>query len=311
MKEAAGSVYAVPQAVTAAPKKSSFSGKKAAEYFMQAVFMICAMISIICVAVICIYMFAKGCPAIAKIGFADFITGTEWQPTNGVPKFGIFPMIAGSAYVTGGAIIIGVPIGLLTAVFLARFCPKWLYKPLYNAVNLLAGIPSIVYGFFGMIVVVPFVRSAFGGNGNSVITASVILGIMILPTVITMSETALKAVPNAYYEGALALGATHERSVMKVVLPAAKSGVCAAIVLAVGRAVGETMAVVMIAGNQARLPDELTDGVRTLTANIVLEMGYASGLHYDALLGTGVVLFAFILLLNLLLGAITGKNKKA
>lgn len=277
---------------------------------MQAVFLVCACISILCVAVICIYMFAKGCPAIAKIGVAEFLGGTDWFPTNSQPSFGIFPMIVGSMYVTAGAIMIGVPVGLLTAVFLAKFCPKRLYKFVLPAVNLLAGIPSIVYGFFGMIVVVPFVRSVFGGTGNSIITASFILGIMILPTVIGMSESALNAVPSQYYEGALALGATHERSVMRVVLPAAKSGVCAAIVLAIGRAVGETMAVVMIAGNQARLPHQLTQGVRTLTANIIMEMGYATGLHYDALLGTGVVLFVFILMLNLLLSAVTSKKER-
>ncbi|MCD7740726.1 MAG: phosphate ABC transporter permease subunit PstC [Ruminococcus sp.] len=278
------------------------------EYFMQGVFLLSACISILCVAVICFYMFAKGCPAIAKIGVFEFLTGTDWFPTNTVASYGIFPMIVGSIYVTAGAIIIGVPTGLLTAVFLSKFCPKKLYKIVLPAVNLLAGIPSIVYGFFGLVVVVPIVRSLFGGNGNSIITASFILGIMILPTVIGMSESSLNAVPKEYYEGSLALGATHERSVMRVVFPAAKSGICAAIVLAVGRAVGETMAVVMIAGNQARLPDSLTDGVRTLTANIVLEMGYASGLHYDALLGTGVVLFVFILLLNVLLSVITRKS---
>lgn len=299
----------LPQTVESAPKKRSFSLKSFAEYFMQGVFLLCACISIICVVVICVYMFAKGCPAIAQIGVLDFLSGTDWFPTNSVPSFGIFPMIVGSIYVTAGAVLLGVPIGLLTAVFLARFCPERLYKLVLPAVNLLAGIPSIVYGFFGMVVVVPFVRSVFGGTGNSIITASIILGMMILPTVVGMSESALKAVPEEYYEGALALGATHERSVMRVLLPAAKSGICAAIVLAIGRAVGETMAVVMIAGNQARLPDELTDGVRTLTANIILEMGYASGLHYDALLGTGVVLFVFILILNLLLSIITSKRK--
>ena len=310
VKQAATSGITAPIVVPAAPKKSSFSLKTAAEYFMQAVFLVCACISILCVAVICIYMFAKGCPAIAKIGVAEFLGGKDWFPTNSQPSFGIFPMIVGSMYVTAGAIMIGVPVGLLTAVFLAKFCPKRLYKFVLPAVNLLAGIPSIVYGFFGMIVVVPFVRSVFGGTGNSIITASFILGIMILPTVIGMSESALNAVPSQYYEGALALGATHERSVMRVVLPAAKSGVCAAIVLAIGRAVGETMAVVMIAGNQPRLPHQLTQGVRTLTANNIMEMGYATGLHYDALLGTGVVLFVFILMLNLLLSAVTSKKER-
>ncbi len=308
MKNAAETLSTPPPLAVDRSRKPHFSVRTFREYFMQGVFLLSACISILCVAVICFYMFAKGCPAIAKIGVVEFLTGTDWFPTNTVASYGIFPMIVGSIYVTAGAIIIGVPTGLLTAVFLSKFCPKKLYKIVLPAVNLLAGIPSIVYGFFGLVVVVPIVRSLFGGNGNSIITASFILGIMILPTVIGMSESSLNAVPKEYYEGSLALGATHERSVMRVVFPAAKSGICAAIVLAVGRAVGETMAVVMIAGNQARLPDSLTDGVRTLTANIVLEMGYASGLHYDALLGTGVVLFVFILLLNVLLSVITRKS---
>lgn len=307
MKEAVSGVY-LP--VREKKNKPKISVRIIAEYGMQGVFLLCAGASVICVAVICFYMFAKGLPAIAEIGAVKFLLGTDWSPTDTQASFGILPMIAGSAYVTAGAVIIGVPAGIMTAVFLARFCPAKLHRFIKPAVDLLAGIPSIVYGFFGMIVIVPFVRSVFGGTGNSIITASFILGIMILPTVAGMSESALRAVPEQYYEGALALGATHERSVMRAVLPAAKSGVCAAVILGIGRAAGETMAVVMIAGNQARLPDELTDGVRTLTANIVLEMGYASGLHYDALLATGAVLFIFILILNILLTVITQKGGK-
>lgn len=233
-----------------------------------------------------------------EIGFLDFLGGTAWKPTNN--KFGILPMILGSIYVTAGALIIGVPIGIFTAVFLARFCPRRLYKPLKSGVDLLAGIPSVVYGFFGLCVIVPFVRDVFGGNGNSMLTASILLGIMILPTIISVSEAAIQAVPNKYYEGALALGATHERSVFLTVVPAAKSGILAGVILGVGRAIGETMAVIMVAGNQARMPAGILKGVRTLTANIVIEMGYAADLHREALIATGVVLFVFILIINLL-----------
>ena len=194
----------------------------------------------------------------------------------------------------------GVPLGLLTAIFLARFCPKRLYRFLKPAVDLLAGIPSIVYGFFGLMVVVPVMQTLCGGSGKSILTASVLLGLMILPTIIGVSETAIRAVPDSYYEGALALGASHERSVFFVTVPAAKSGILAGVVLGVGRAIGETMAVIMIAGNQPRIPSSILEGVRTLTGNIVMEMGYATGLHREALIATGVVLFVFILLINLL-----------
>ena len=217
-------------------------------------------------------------------------------------------MILGSIYVTAGALIVGVPIGILTAVFLAKYCPKKWYRILKGGVDLLAGIPYVVYGFFGLVVLVPMVRDTFGGNGNSILTASLLLGIMILPTIIETSEAAIQAVPDKYYEGALALGATHERSVYRTVVPAAKSGILAGIILGVGRAIGETMAVIMIAGNQARMPAGLLKGVRTLTANIVIEMGYAADLHREALIATGVVLFVFILIINLLFSLL--KRKK-
>lgn len=276
---------------------------------MKALFFICACVSVLAVVVICIFMFAKGCPAIAKIGVGEFLFGTDWSPRNIPASYGIFPMIVGSLYCTAGAILIGVPIGLLTAVFMAKFCPKKLYKWLMPPINLLAGIPSIVYGFFGMIVMVPFIRNTFGGTGNSILTVSLLLGIMILPTVVGMSQSALKAVPDSYYEGAVALGATHERAICTVVVPAAKSGIMASIILAIGRAIGETMAVIMVAGNQPRLPESILDGVRTLTANIVIEMSYATDLHYDALIATGVVLFVFILLLNILFNLVTSKKE--
>ncbi len=256
---------------------------------------------------ICIFLFANGIPAVHKIGLTNFLFGTKWKPGNDL--YGIFPMIVGSLYVTAGAIIIGVPIGLMTAVFLSKFCPEWLHKILKPAIALLAGIPSVVYGFFGLMIIVPFVRNVFGGNGSSILTASILLGMMILPTIISVSESSLNAVPESYYEGARALGASHERAVFKASLPAAKSGIMAGIILGIGRAIGETMAVIMVAGNQARLPNSLIKGVRTLTANIVIEMGYATDLHREALIATGVVLFVFILLINLSFNVVKNKGK--
>lgn len=268
------------------------------EKLMEMIFFISACTSIISVALICIFMFANGLPAIAEIGVFKFLLGMDWSPSNIPPSFGIFPMILGSIYVTFGAIVLGVPIGIFTAIYLAKFCPKKLYSFLKPAVNLMAGIPSIVYGFFGLVVLVPLIRDLFGGTGNSILTASILLGIMILPTIIGLSESALRAVPKSYYEGAIALGATHEYSVIFVMLPAAKSGILSSVVLGIGRAIGETMAVVMVAGNQARMPAGILKGVRTLTANIVIEMGYAADLHRDALIATGLVLFIFILFIN-------------
>lgn len=281
---------------------------KIREKIMEYVFLLAAVISIVAVALICVFLFANGIPAMHKIGFADFLTGTKWKPGNN--KFGIFPMILGSIYVTGGALIIGVPVGVLMSVFMARFCPAKLYKVLKPVVNLLAGIPSIVYGFFGLVVLVPFIREHFDSNGQSILCAAILLGIMILPTIIGASEPTIRAVEQSYYEGALALGATHERSVFTVVVPAAKSGILAAIILGVGRALGETMAVMMVVGNQPRVPDSILKGVRTLTTNIVMEMGYATDLHREALIATGVVLFAFILIINLCFSAIKRSGKE-
>ena len=266
------------------------------EMLMQAVFLLTACISILSVLLICIFLFMNGLPAIQEIGWGNFLFGTVWRPANNL--FGIFPMIVGSLYVTAGALVTGVPIGILTAVFMAHFCPEKWYRPLKAAINLMAGIPSVVYGFFGLVVLVPFVRDNIGGFGMGVLTASVLLGLMILPTIISVSEAAIRAVPSSYYEGGLALGASHERSIFFSVLPAAKRGIFAAVILGIGRAIGETMAVIMVAGNQAILPTSLTSGVRTLTTNIVMEMGYSSGLHREALIGTAVVLFIFVLLIN-------------
>lgn len=271
--------------------------RKYSEKIMKIVFLTAACVSILAVILICVFLFASGVPAIREIGVSDFLLGGSWKPNQEL--YGIFPMIVGSIYVTAGAIVVGVPIGLLCAVFMARYCPAGLYRILKPAVDLLAGIPSIVYGFFGLMVIVPMLQNMFGGSGKSLMTASVLLGIMILPTIISVAESNIRAVPEQYYEGSLALGATKERSVFRAVLPAAKMGIMAGIILGIGRAIGETMAVVMVCGNQAIMPRGITEGVRTLTANIVLEMGYASGLHREALIATAVVLFVFILIINL------------
>ena len=285
--------------------------KNIAEKAMEILFFICACVSVLCVALICIFLFANGIPAIGKIGVGNFLLGDIWKP--GSNQYGIFAFIIGSIYVTAGAILIGVPIGVLTAAFMAKFCPKKLYRPLKAGVELLAGIPSVIYGFFGLMVIVPFVREqfrdSFGGNGLSILTAAVLLGLMILPTIINVSEAAIRAVLDKYYQGALALGATHERSVFRTVLPAAKSGIMAGIVLGIGRAIGETMAVIMVVGNQPRMPKGIFEGARTLTANIVIEMGYATGLHREALIATGVVLFVFILLINSLFSLLKRKEE--
>ena len=282
--------------------------KKIRETLMHIVFMLTACISIAAVVLICVFLLGNGVPAIAKVGIFKFLFGMRWRPENDI--YGIFPMIVGSLYVTAGALVIGVPIGVLTAVFMAEFCPKRLYSVLKPAFNLMAGIPSVVYGFFGLVVLVPFVRNYIGGRGLSVLTASVLLGLMILPTIISVSEAAIRAVPRSYYEGGLALGASHERSVFRAAVPAAKSGIFAGIILGVGRAIGETMAVMMVAGNQAVIPDSLTAGVRTLTTNIVLEMGYATDLHREVLIATAVVLFVFILIINLSFSLVKRKGAK-
>ena len=294
-------------AVQAKPSTSQFK-----ENAMRILFIVCACVSILAVALICVFLFANGLPTIFEIGPLNFLLGTEWRPSNDI--YGIFPMIVGSIYVTAGALIVGVPVGLLTAMYLSFFASERIKKILLPAIQLLAGIPSVVYGFFGVMVLVPWVAALadpFDGSGMSMFTASLVLGIMILPTIITVTKTSLDAVPGSYYEGSLALGATHERSVFTIMLPAAKSGVLSAVILGVGRAIGETMAVIMVAGNQPIMPSGLFEGLRTMTSNIVLEMGYATGLHRQALIATGVVLFVFILLINLCFSLVKGGKKDA
>ena len=281
------------------------------EGIAKALFVAAAGISVLAVALICVFLFANGVPALAQIGLPEFLFGTTWRPANDI--YGIFPMIVGSIYVTAGAMVVGVPTGLLCAIFLSRFASGKIAAVLKPGVELLAGIPSVVYGFFGLVILVPFVSANtpdnVTGNGLSLLAASVLLGIMILPTIITVAQSALDAVPKKYYEGSLALGADHERSVFRVIVPAATSGIMASIVLGVGRAIGETMAVIMVAGNQALIPESIFSGVRTMTANIVLEMGYAADLHRGALVATGVVLFVFILLITMLFNVIKKRGE--
>lgn len=272
------------------------------EHFVRWLFLACALVSVAAVAVICIFILASGIPAIGEIGFSNFVFGRTWKPKQNL--FGIFPMITASIYVTAGAIAIGVPLGILTAVFLVKYCPKRLYKIIKPAINLLAGIPSVVYGFFGLVVIVPVIQFFTETSGKGILTASVLLAIMILPTVINTSESALRAVPDSYFEGSLALGATKERSIFCSMFPAAWSGILSGVILAIGRAAGETMAVVMVAGNSSVMPSAITSRVRTLSANIVLEMGYAADLHREALIATALVLFVFILIINLCFSAV-------
>jgi phosphate transport system permease protein len=282
-------------------------GEQLKERAAQALFAVAASVSVLAVVLICLFIFANGLPPMFKIGALDFLTGQRWKPGNNI--YGILPMIMGSLYVTAGALVIGVPPGIMTAVYLSRFARPRTVRVLRPAVSLLAGVPSVVYGFFGLVVLVPLIRSVFGGSGTSMLAACLLLGMMVLPTVISLSEAALNAVPSSYYEGALALGATHERTVLRVVLPAAKSGVMASVVLAIGRAIGEAMAVMMVAGNQARMPAGLLKGARTLTSNIAMEMGYAADLHRQSLIATGAVLFVFILMINLLLSVLKRRSR--
>ena len=276
------------------------------EKAMKVVFLIAACASVLAVFLICVFLFANGLPAMGKIGPLKFLFGTEWRPTN--DKFGILPMIVASIYVTAGAILIGVPIALFTSVFMARYCPKKIYKPLKSGIELMAGVPSIVYGYFGLVLLVPLIRQLFGGTGSSMLAACILLGIMILPTIIGVTESAVRSVPESYYEGSLALGATKERSIFFVMLPAAKSGILAGVVLGIGRAIGETMAVILVAGNpESGIPHTIFDRVRLLTTNIALEQGYAAEMHEQMLFSTAVILFIFIMVINLVLSRIQNK----
>lgn len=290
--------------------QSSKGGSTFGEKFAKLIFFMATATSIIALGFIIFFIFSKAIPTISEIGLFDFIGGKVWKPTAATPKYGIFPMIVASIYATLGSIIIGVPFGVFVAIFMAFYAPKKLYPFLKAGVNLLAGIPSVVYGLFGVTVLVPWIKSTFGGRGGSLLAAITVLVIMILPTIISLSESALRAVPRHYYEGSMGLGASKERTLFNVILPAAKSGVFASAILGTGRAIGETMAVQMVAGNQPLIPDSLLDGVRTMTANIVVEMAYAGQQHKDALIATGAVLFLFILLINITFNWIKQKEGK-
>lgn len=269
--------------------------------------LVVALSAISILLMITVFIFEQGLPIMFRRGIGSFLAGTDWYPSE--KSFGLWPMIVGSLYVTLGALIIGVPFGLSCAVVLTEFASSRVRNVIKPLVELLAGIPSVVYGFIGVVVLVPFIRVHFGGPGLSVLAASVILGVMILPTIISISVDSLLAVPSAYREGSLALGATRWQTVRMVLFPAARSGIVSSIILGMGRAVGETMAVIMVAGNSIDVPNSLLAPVRTLTSNIALEMGYASGEHREALFATGVVLFVIIMVLNTLANATSSKKK--
>ncbi|MCL2496722.1 MAG: phosphate ABC transporter permease subunit PstC [Clostridiales bacterium] len=276
------------------------------EKLSERIFLTLALSSISVLALITVFIIVRGAPIIGEVGLFNFIFGMEWAPGQG--KFGIFPMIVGSVSVTLGAAILGVPIGICCSIFLAEFAPVSLRNMFRPAIQLLAGIPSVVYGFWGLIFIVPVIRDHLGGPGLSILAGSIILAIMILPTVISISEVSILALPRYYKEGALALGLNHWQTISFVLLPAAKSGIVAAVILGIGRAIGETMAVIMILGNAVALPESILDPVRTLTTNIGIEMGYASGEHQQALFATGIVLFVIIMILNASAQYITRKR---
>lgn len=291
------------------PIERSNKKKYLMENVSAKIFMLCAFLSVVSLLLIIGFVFYKGSnPFIAGgYSFIDFIFGMEWVPSE--DKFGIFPMIVASVFATIGALVLGVPVGLFTAIFLAEIAPKSAAKIISPAVQLLAGIPSVLYGVFGLAIIVPFLQNNLGlARGQSLIAVILVLAIMMLPTIVTVAETAIRAVPKTYREGSLALGASQIGTIFKVIVPAAKSGIMAAIVLGLGRAIGETMAVILVAGNSLILPTSLTDSVRPLTTNIALEMGYAFGTHQEMLFATGIVLFSFILLLNFVLARITAKG---
>ena len=279
------------------------------ELFMNGLFFVCGFIAVVFVLFISVYLIISGLPAIREIGLVDFLFGTEWASTASEPSFGILPFILTSIYGTGGAILLGVPVGFMTAVFLAKVAPPKLAAIVRPAVDLLAGIPSVVYGLIGMMVLVPAVRVAFNlPDGASLFCAIIVLAVMILPSIISVSETALKAVPREYEEASLALGATHIETVFRVSVPAASSGIAASVVLGIGRAIGEAMAVIMVAGNVANMPG-LFKSVRFLTTAVASEMAYASGLQRQALFSIALVLFLFIMLINIVLNTLLKRKK--
>ncbi len=287
------------------------AAKNAVESLMNGIFFVCGIASVLCVVAITVYMLISGIPAIREIGLWDFLFGTEWAPTASEPLFGILPMILTSIVGTIGAILVGVPLGLFTAVFICYLTPKKLGKLLVSAVELLAGIPSVIFGLVGMIVLSPFIANTFGiPSGATLLTSMLVLAVMILPTIVSVTITSLRAVPQEYYDGSLALGATPVTSIFKMNIRAARSGIITGVVLGVGRAIGETMAIIMVSGNVPNMPN-LFKSVRFLTTGIVSEMSYAAGLHRQSLFSIGLILFVFIFIINLILNSILKKGAKA
>lgn len=276
-------------------QRKAFTKEEVFKYF----FLICSILSIFFLLLICIFIFKDSFGFIGKIGVKNFVLNDAWTPMNVPASYGILPMIIGSVLITAMSCIAAVPVSIMVACYLAFDCPKNIYKILKPALNLMTGIPSIVYGFFALTVIVPINRSLFGGTGMNMLSAAILLLIMVLPTIISMAEASLRTVPKSFYQGSLSLGATHDETITRVMVPAAKSGIFAGIILGVGRAIGETMAVILVAGNQTRLTFNPLKGIRTMTTNIVLEMAYAAGEHRQALIATAAVLFIFILLINI------------
>lgn len=276
-------------------QRKAFTKEEVFKYF----FLICSILSIFFLLLICIFIFKDSFGFIGKIGVKNFVLNDAWTPMNVPASYGILPMIIGSVLITAMSCIAAVPVSIMVACYLAFDCPKNIYRILKPALNLMTGIPSIVYGFFALTVIVPINRSLFGGTGMNMLSASILLLIMVLPTIISMAEASLRTVPKSFYQGSLSLGATHDETITRVMVPAAKSGIFAGIILGVGRAIGETMAVILVAGNQTRLTFNPLKGIRTMTTNIVLEMAYAAGEHRQALIATAAVLFIFILLINI------------
>ena len=276
-------------------QRKAFTKEEVFKYF----FLICSILSIFFLLLICIFIFKDSFGFIGKIGVKNFVLNDAWTPMNVPASYGILPMIIGSVLITAMSCIAAVPVSIMVACYLAFDCPKNIYKILKPALNLMTGIPSIVYGFFALTVIVPINRSLFGGTGMNMLSAAILLLIMVLPTIISMAEASLRTVPKSFYQGSLSLGATHDETITRVMVPAAKSGIFAGIILGVGRAIGETMAVILVAGNQTRLTFNPLKGIRTMTTNIVMEMAYAAGEHRQALIATAAVLFIFILLINI------------
>lgn len=280
---------------------------KTEEFLIEKALLVTAILSIVLIALIILFIFWEGFPAMQSFGVFNFIFGMDWSPSDG--QYGVFPMIIGSLAITGLSLLMAVPLGIFCAIFLAEIAPNSMRKILRPTIQTLAGIPSVVYGFFGLIVLVPFMRVHFGGTGFSMLTASIVLTVMILPIIVSVSEDAIRSVPYEYKEASLALGATHWQTIKNVLFPAAIPGVITSVILGMGRAIGETLAIIMVAGNVVQIPGSIFDPVRALTSNIAIEMGYATGIHYNALFATGIVLIIMIIILLVIANYLHYKKK--